>query len=88
MQRARDVGELVGVRGREIEREYCRLRVTGRYDFVVERFELAHRTTVQHDRFALRSAAEREGAAQASGRPGDQNDFVGEGNAKRGARRR
>ncbi len=72
LQRARDVGEVLGARRREVERQDRRLRVSGVDDLVVERFELAHDASVQHDGRALRRAGEREHSSQPAARAGDE----------------
>ena len=50
----------------------------GRDDLVVERLELAHDATVQHDGRAARGAGERERAAEATGGAGDEDCAPGE----------
>ena len=64
-QRARDVAEIVAPGRGEIERQDRRLRMAGADDLVVERLELAHDASVQHDRGALRRAGERQRRARA-----------------------
>ena len=73
LQRARDVGEVLGFGRREIERQDRRLGVAGRDDLVVERFELAHDAAVQHDRRAAAQRRPARGPAKTAARAGDED---------------
>ena len=77
LQRAFDIGEIRGLRRREVERQDHRLRMARGDDFVVERFELAFDAAVQHDRRAppRRRARAR---AEAAGRARDEDDAIRE----------
>src|SRR5262249_22801904 len=50
-----------------------RLRITCSNDLVVERFELAHDTRMQHDGRAVRGARQCQRTAESAGRAGDQD---------------
>ena len=81
LQRAGDVGEILGLRGGQIERQDRGLRVSGGDDLVVERFELAHDATMQHDGRALRRAGEGEHASQSAAGTGNEHDAAVEQSA-------
>jgi hypothetical protein len=72
LQRAGDVGKVLGLGDREIERQYRRLRMPGGEDPVVQRLQLAHHPAMQHYRGALRGTTHGENRAQPAARAGDQ----------------
>ena len=72
-----DMFPFLGARHGKIERQDRRLGVSGGDDFVVERFELAHDSSVQHHGRALGGAGQRENAAQAASRARDEHDASG-----------